>query len=422
MSEETVSESVEVTAAAALEWVVGAAARAPLPEDEIGGHVAPMLIEVVGGTEGFNAVLAQLGRPEVTEIRRERPDAIWAMISGRAEGLLMVHVNEAGLIDTARLVPAAADIPVPTSWGEIDSRLEELGCRVAFAAMRIEDDGQPRLVHGVDADTARPTGSGFKLYVLAALARAVAAGRADWQELLPIREEWKSFPSGTLQNRPAGEKLSLATYAEYMMAISDNTATDHLIHHLGRPEVFSELTELGHPDPDLNLPFLTTRAFFQCKVPDDGAHAQRFLEATRGERIALVEELERLDLPDPASSWVKESKPRHIDEIEWFATPSDLCRAYAGLLRFAQPEIDHILTRDDHGLGLDSTRFPTVWSKPGSEVGVITLNYLARTADHRTFAASLMLSDPTAGFDEMLIVPRASRILQGAFDLLAATG
>ncbi|WP_327139145.1 serine hydrolase [Nocardia sp. NBC_01327] len=409
----------ERTAAAALEWVLEATTRVPLPDSEIGDRVAPALLDAAGGSDGFNAAIAGLGRPEVSEIRSSRPDTISVTITGEAAGLLVVHVDAEGRIDTARLIPAAADRPAPISWGEIDTRLAELGGRVSFAAARIDADGQPRVIHSLHADTARPLGSGFKLYVLAALAHATATGTAGWQEMLAIREEWKSLPSGTLQLRPAGERLTLATYADHMMSISDNTATDHLIHHLGRHNVHRQLAALGHHNPDLNTPFLTTKALFQCKVPDDADHAPRYLAAPQDQRLGVVEELELLALPDPAgSSWTRPPQPRYIDEIEWFATPADICRAYAGLLRFDQPEIDHALTRDDQGLDLDSARFPTVWSKPGSEPGVLTLNYLARTTDNQSLVTSLMVSDPVTAFDDVMAGFEGLAIVRGTFQLL----
>ena len=35
---------------------------------------------------------------------------------------------------------------------------------------------------------------------------------------------------------------------------------------------------------------------------------------------------------------------------------------------------------NDGGVGLDPGQWPTVWYKGGSETGVLTLNYLARTS------------------------------------------
>jgi hypothetical protein len=126
-------------------------------------------------------------------------------------------------------------------------------------------------------------------------------------------------------------------------------------------------------------------------------------------------ELERSLLPDVQETW---PQPRSIDQIEWFASPADICRAYAGLLRLDQPEIHHVLSRNDDGLNLDISEFPAVWYKGGSEPGVVTLHYLARTADGRTLGASFLVSDPTTAPDTITLTVKAQSIIRSAFHLL----
>lgn len=123
-----------------------------------------------------------------------------------------------------------------------------------------------------------------------------------------------------------------------------------------------------------------------------------------------------LPLPHVPETW---SQPRYIDEIEYFASPADICHAYAGLLRLDQPEIHHALSLNDDGLHLDALQFPSVWYKGGSEPGVVTLHYLARTADGRALATSLMVSDPTTAPDTIDVAARSQSIVRAAFRLLA---
>jgi hypothetical protein len=84
-----------------------------------------------------------------------------------------------------------------------------------------------------------------------------------------------------------------------------------------------------------------------------------------------------------------------------------------------QAEIDHALSISDQGLNLDESRFATVWFKPGSEPGVMSLNYLARTVDGRALAVSLLMSDPTAAFDMGDAAVGAQSVIRAAFALLA---
>ncbi|MEU7747619.1 serine hydrolase [Nonomuraea sp. NPDC049158] len=208
----------------------------------------------------------------------------------------------------------------------------------------------------------------------------------------------------------------MAEYADHMISISDNTATDHLIHRLGRDAVVRQLSLFGHRHPDANLPFLTTKALFQLKATSDAQRAGRYLALPVHQRIAAVLELERLPLPEVHETW---PRPRYIDQIEWFASATDICHAYAGLLRLDQPQIHHALSLNDDGLNLDASRFPAVWYKGGSEPGVVSLHYLARTPDRRALAVSLMVSDPDTALDTLDVAARGQAVIRGAFHLLA---
>lgn len=411
---EAVTDPKVSDAAVQLKWLAEAATRTPVSEKEIREHLAQPLLTAVGGFETINAVLAQYGQLDVGRIRAARPGRVQASVRGNGtEYFVRVCVDAAGLIDDIQMTP----VDSVTSWAEIDPLLAELGTRVSFAAAEIGANGQCDIVHDVDASTLRPVGSTFKLYVLAALGQAVADKRADWHEQLEIREDWKSLPSGTLQDRPAGSKLSLAEFADHMTAISDNTATDHLIHRVGRDAVHQQLALLGHHRPEVNIPLLTTRAFFQLKGTPGASRAEQYLTVPTQARAAAIAELERLPLPElGADTW---TRPSHIDEIEYFASPTDVCRAFAGLQRLAQPEIDHALSLNDDGLNLDSSQFPTVWYKPGDEPGVVTQHYLARDTGDRTFVVSLMVSDPTTAPDKWMTLAKGQKIIRAAFHLLA---
>jgi hypothetical protein len=220
-------------------------------------------------------------------------------------------------------------LPAATSWGALDRGLRALAPQVGFAAAQISR-GSCRLIHGLSADRPRPLGSAFKLYVLGALGHAIADHHARWNERLRIRNAWKSLPSGVLQNAPAATALTLREFADLMISISDNTAADHLLHHLGRPAVERELGRLGNQHAGLDIPFPTTRELFALKGVD-----------YRVVRLA-----------------------------------------------------DGYLSRLRGGIALDRRSYPTVWFKGGSQPGVLTLTYLVRTADRRTFVDALTLADP----------------------------
>lgn len=287
---------------------------------------------------------------------------------------------------------------------------------MSFVAAELDPSGALDVVHGVDADVLRPVGSAFELYVLGALAQAVPDGRASWDEPLAIRDEWKSLPSGRLQDRPTGDELTLAQFADLMISISDNTATDHLIHHLGRDAVHRQLELFGHLRPAATIPFLTTRAMFRLRSVRYPVLAEEYLALrSEQERTAALAALERLPVPEVAETW---TSPRMIDRIEWFASPADIGRALAGLHTLGGPEIDRAMSLDDGGLNLDMSRFPTTWFKGGSEPGVVTLNHLARTAAGRVLVVSVMVSDPDEAPVTLEVASRGLAVVRSAFHLL----
>jgi hypothetical protein len=92
--------------------------------------------------------------------------------------------------------------------------------------------------------------------------------------------------------------------------------------------------------------------------------------------------------------------PADIDTLEWFASPDDICHAFAGLQQLAaQPRLaplGPILSANDGSIGLAPAQWPTVWFKGGSEPGVLTLGYLATNSKGQTFAVVAMLANPAA--------------------------
>jgi hypothetical protein len=337
----------------------------------------------------------------------ETPGRLRQILSGPAgDFLTTLVVDAAGRLAGLQLAPY---LPAPGSWAEIDATLGTLAPRVSFAATRIDPARGCTVVHGRNARTARPLGSIFKLYVLSALARATATGRLSWETEVPLRPEWKSLPSGVLQDQPDGTPFSLADYARYMISISDNTATDHLIHTLGRPAVEREFPGTA------NRPLLTTRNLFTLKGWHYPAAARSYLASPAPARRAALPLLDRVDRT-AITAW---EQPRAIDTLEWFASPVDICRVYATLWQRHDPAVDAALTANDGGLGLPAAAFPTVWFKGGSEPGVLSLSFLARAADGTLVTATLALSDPDRTLDEAALAPRALALLRGALTLAA---
>lgn len=406
------------TPARQLAWLADASRRLPVSDTELRQHIDATMLTGLGGPAKVNQTLAQFAPLTVGKTLRSTSDSVQALVTDRTQTYVAkVTVDSAGLLSGLHFTPYLA---APTSWSAVDTQLAALAPNASMASTEIDKHGRCHPVHGVNADTAHPLGSAFKLYVLGALADAVAAHTASWDEKLAIRDDWKSLPSGQLQNEPAGTELTLRTYADYMISISDNTATDHLIHRLGRPAVEAELAKLGNADPAADMPFLTTREMFAMKGHDYPTLANRYVAASADQRRAMLPELDAVPRTE-ITGW---KNPENLDTIEWFGSPNDICRAYAGLWQRSRTHglapVGQALSLDDEGVGLPQSGYPDVWYKGGSEPGVLTMNFLAHTRDGRTFVTSVMLTDTAHPFDEATVVPKILALVRGGFTLAAA--
>jgi beta-lactamase class A len=128
-----------------------------------------------------------------------------------------------------------------------------------------------------------------------------------------LRSAWKSLPSGILLQWPDGTPITLATYENEMISISDNTAADALLSIAGREhvETFAEHDK----------PFLSTREAFVLKAPVNAALLARYRAANESGRRAMLLEIDGLPLPEIS---VFDAGPLATD-VEWFFTPNELC-------------------------------------------------------------------------------------------------
>ena len=330
-----------------------------------------------------------------------------------------IAVDGAGLISELLLQPYQ---PPPASWAQVDQDLAALAPDASLLAARVSPGGVCVPVHQVAASAARPLGSMFKLFVLGALAHQIAAGRVSWNQELTMTAALKSAGEvgpGYLQYDPAGTRISVRQTALQMISISDNTAADMLIHLAGRSAVQAQ-DQQWSAHAALNVPFLTTRELFLLKYVHPQL-ANQYLHLAPGQRAAfLAAAVDPLPLSQAQLNNAG-SAPVDIDTIEWFASPDDICRAFAGLQQLAaQPRLaplGSVLSANDGGVGLDPAQWPTVWFKGGSEQGVLTLGYLATNSKGQTFVVVAMLSDPAAALPQSAEAGLLA-VAQGAFELL----
>lgn len=287
--------------------------------DDLKRELGP-LVAVEGGDSGFVLRFAD----------SELPARMAVDAAGRVTGLWFDAPRPIGDVET--LAGAIAELP-----GDV--------------SLLLTTDGVPRVAHNAAAPLA--VGSAMKLAVLEALRREAAAGRLDWSQVVALDPAWRSLPSGQLQDWPAGTPLTIASLAHLMISVSDNTATDALIHLAGRAAV-----EAVSPR---NVPFLTTRELFVLKGEVSAALRRQWAEGDTATRRVLLETLAEAPLPA-----VGDLTAAPTPEVEWFLSAEELCGLLEATAGMPSLEIDPGQA--------DPAAWRQVSYKGGSDSGVLNLS------------------------------------------------
>ncbi|MEV0615292.1 serine hydrolase [Nonomuraea sp. NPDC050404] len=368
-----------------LTWLLDAVNRTPIPDDELAGHFSPDFLKAVPPAQ-VNEALASVKGMQVRRVLSSQNQYLLAEVTaGATTSNAEITVDTAGVI-----VGLQFGQPDPKTWAEIDKRMSTASPDSGLLAAELTGNGRCRTVHAVAAGKARPLGSMVKLYVLGTVADQIKRGKFGWDSQITIKDELKSLPSGVLQDRPDGTKVSVLEAAKLMISISDNTATDLLIHKVGRKAVERTMRAWGVADKR-NSPLITTRDLFVFKGVDYPTHTKKYKSLSTAAKRAY---LDKVLAKEPLSKVQMWTKPRDLDSVEFYASPNDICRAYGELVKLGDKRIGEAMSINDAALGLDRKQWPTVWFKGGSEPGVLDLSFMARTSEGKTYVVTTMAIDP----------------------------
>ena len=392
-----------------------------MSDAEIRAHFDGGYLATVGPAE-LNQWRQGLAGARLVSVKVGEPSTVVATVAtGGAvpRARVALTVDRRGLI--ADLGNVAAAGPVPTTWAGVDAALRSVAPRVRLLVADVSN-GSCQPVHGSDPASAARIGSAFKLYVLHALGSAVAAGKVGWEEPLTITAQLKSRLSGVLQYEPDGTQISVQDTAAKMISISDSTAADMLINLVGRSAVEAALTATGMANPALDRPFLTTREMSVLALEHWPGLAQRYLAANEaGRRALLASTVDRGPLP--AVGTARALITRDLGSLDYFASASDLCRAYASLADLTRrpglSPIGQVLSHNDAGLDLDPTQWKTVWYKGGYEPRAWTLAYLATTRSGQSYVVSVLAENRSQPIDGATAPPVLLAAVKAAFTLAA---
>ncbi len=101
---------------------------------------------------------------------------------------------------------------------------------------------------GQGADTRVQTASTIKTAILAGAHAAVAAGQADWEEILTLTGDNKAAGAGVLLEMNDGPQRQPQAAVHLMIVVSDNTATNLVLDRIGADTVNDYLDSLGVTD------------------------------------------------------------------------------------------------------------------------------------------------------------------------------
>lgn len=124
---------------------------------------------------------------------------------------------------------------------QIQDALAGFAGRVCFHAKNLQTGAD----FGQGADTRVQTASTIKVAILAGAHAEVAAGRVAWDDALVVGEHSRAAGAGVLGGMTDGLRLTLTDAVYLMIAVSDNTATNLVLNHIGADRVNDYLDTLG---------------------------------------------------------------------------------------------------------------------------------------------------------------------------------
>ena len=219
--------------------------------------------------------------------------------------------------------------------------------------------------YGIGENDKVRTASTIKLPIMATVFRAVADGRAKWDETLTLREEDKVSGSGVLREFSDGLKLPLRDVVHMMIVVSDNTAANMVIERITADAVNAEMDRYG---------LTATRSMRKVlgdgnalRAPAGFSAAGRLPEnkrfglgsSTPKEMVTLLEKLEHGEIVSAAASkemiailqrqQYKDGIGRHLPDA-WVASKSgalDALRSDVGIVYAPKGRVAMALTVDN---------------------------------------------------------------------------
>lgn len=312
--------------------------------------------------------------------------------SGEQYSIVFTHAKVPALIaldDQGRIVGLRfLTLPAkPVSLTEGIAQLRSLPGTTSLCATQ-----NGHVLAAYNADLPLAVASAFKLAVLNALYDQIRAGRRSWSDVVHLQSNWKSLPSGQLQDWPDGTALTLQTLAAMMISISDNTAADSLANIVGRKAV-----EVYAPH---SRPFLTTRELFILQSNSAAALRARYLRGSEAQRRSIVALLDKR----PAPSFGDVGGPSIAAITEDHFTAHELCRLIARVSSLPLMSINPGV--------VNASDWARLAFKGGSQAGVLNLTTWLKAKTGAVYCVSVTWNN-TVDLDESKFETLVGGIIDG---------
>ena len=366
-----------------------------VPEAQFKTFIAGLIAQY-GKPVAIDSATPTSGRSGTVLLRFERGVATVLLDVGVAAGERVTGLRVTG-------VAVAND-----SFDKVAAEIAALPGLTGFLVAELDGAGI-RPLASANADRQFAVGSTIKLYILDELAAQVAAGKRKWSDVVPLSHF--SFSSAGTANWPADTPVTLQTLANWMISVSDNGATDTLIHLLGRAPIEARMKDAGHSDPSRNIPLLTTVEAFALKGNNFNDLRPVFIKGEDAAQRKLIESNQnRLTLANVDGISFTDG-PRFIDSLEWFASPNDIARLMVDL-RARQSRTLLAAMAINNGVGpVAAADWTYLGYKGGSENGVLSMSLLGqRKSDGKWFVVTASWNNPDANVDTGPLIGLVTRL------------
>jgi beta-lactamase class A len=359
----------------------------------------------------IKSIIAQYGQPlEVIGLDKKSDSGATVTIAfEKAVGTF--NINIAGTAPNKVNGLLATNFTVTgDSLAKIGAEFAALPGKAGFVVTALNDNAPNKVIAQHNADAQFAIGSTFKLYILAELTSQIEAKERNWADVAPLSH--RSFSSAATDKWPKDTPITLATLALQMISVSDNSATDTLLHLLGRTSVERKLAQIGHRAPDKTLPFLSTVEAFALKSPANAELRARYLAASESQQRKIIgTEQTKLGF-DQIDNLTFAGGPAHIDTLEWFAAPYDLAELLNHIRRTRNDKMLEILAVNPGLPAAAAAKWGYSGYKGGSEPGVISMSYLLHSKSGQWYAITGSWNDPAKAVDETKFGALMMRLVQ----------